>query len=98
MAAGVDALVGVVKGGLNGVERRLVGRLVVGERDEVRGHFAGQLAGSMGAHPIGHHEQMAAPQPFVLFGSYDDDERILVVRAAQSYVAGGGVFEGVLPI
>ena len=43
------------------------------------GHLAGQLAGRMGAHAVGHHEQVPAAKPIVLVARHGDGKRILIV-------------------
>ena len=67
---GLAAFVDVGVGGEHGLAQRFGGRaieqLAIGVRHAFAGHLAGQLAGGMRAHAIGHHEQVAAPLPVLL--------------------------------
>ena len=50
-------------GGDDRLARRQVAPLVVGVRNVVGGELAGQFAGGVGAHAVGHDEQVAAAAP-----------------------------------
>ena len=47
----------------------------------------------MGAHAVGHHEQMAAASPIGIVGGQHDGVGVLIVAAPQADVAQRGAFQ-----
>ena len=97
LAADVDLPVGVEDGRQQGLRRRLVQQLAVGQRDHVGGHFVGQLSGGMGAHAVANHEEMAALLEIRLVAGQHHGIRILVIRPAQPDIGQCGTIETVIP-
>ena len=78
-----------------GVANRLPqrgGRIQIAEleirvRDVVDGELAGQLAGRVGAHAVGDHQQVPARGPGRHVVGDHHRQRVLIVRAAHAQVA-----------
>ena len=84
---GVDAAVGVVNGGDDRLARRQVGPLLVGVRNVVGGDLAGEFAGGVGAHAVGHDEEVAARSPVAVVAGERHGERVLIAGAPHPDVA-----------
>ena len=97
LTAGVDLVVGVQKGRNDRLRRRLVQQLAIAERDHVGGDLAGQLARRVGAHAVGHQEEVAALLKIGLIARQGDGIGILVICPPQANVAQRGQFEAVTP-
>ena len=93
----VDLVVGVEDGRENGLGRRLVQPLPIDQGDGVGGHLAGQLAGRMGPHAVGHHEEVAPLLEIGLASGQDRRVGVLVVGAPKAHVAQRGVFQAMVP-
>ena len=93
IAAGVDVGVGLLDARPQGPGRRPRGELLVGQRHLFGRQGAGGLAGGVGAHAVGDHED-PAPGPVLLIVQRGEDLlRILVVGATHADVGQVAVFQ-----
>ncbi len=97
LAAVVDSGIGIDDRLAEGVGGAAVEQLVIGVRHAVAGQFAGQFAGGVGAHAVGHHKDVAALAPVALVARQGDANAVLIVGAPQANVAEHGVLEEVVP-
>ena len=83
-AAAVDLGVGVFDRGPQGVGRGAIRELLIRQRHGIDGQFAGQFAGGVGPHPVGHHVQVP---PLLKRGHAAGDRhghRVLIVGTPQT--------------
>ena len=76
---------------------RKLGQLVVRQRDVVDRQLACPLSRRVGAHAVGHDEQVSPPAPLAGAAGRRDDERILIVRTAHSDVGDSSVLDAIVP-
>ena len=93
LAAFVNRGIGGLDGAAHGLGGSAVGELAIRVGNALAGHLAGQLAGGMCAHAVGHHEQVAAAIPIDVVAGQVHGERVLVVGAPQADVAQRGVHQ-----
>ena len=94
LAAGVDVGVGLDEGlAEGGAGRVLLGVLEEGVRDDAGRLFAGLFADRVGAHAVGHEEQVAALPPLGVVGGELHGQVVLVVAAADAHVRQAGVLD-----
>ncbi len=72
--------------------------LVVAVGNPRDGHLAGQLAGRVCPHAVGHHEQMSRPLPSLHVAGQHDGVGVLICRPPQADIADFGVLQAVFPV
>ena len=94
----MDLAVGVFNGLDHGGLGRLVGQLVVGMLHGIDGHLARLLAGRVGPHAVGHHEQMAPALEFVAVAGQPACQGVLIVGAPQAQIGNLNVLQAIVPV
>ena len=93
----MDLGVGVFDRGPQGVRRGAIREFLIRQRHDIDRQLAGQFAGGMGSHPVGHHVQIPSLLKSRHAAGNSHSRRILIVGPPQPDIRGGCVFYAVFP-